>query len=354
MTRLGGTGMKVGVTYSDNRPVSAVEFEHIESILSAHELVRVRLPDRDGGVGADVADILIDAIADCDALIHRFGRIDAAVLDACPNLEFICLLTSGSDHVDLDAATERGVIVTNCADAHATTVSEASIALMFATIRAIPAQSELVADGEWDAARALVGYDGIPLVSNATIGVVGVGTIGFKVARKLHRLGATVVGYDPYLSDRYRAAVTEIGIDLVESLEVLLEQADIVTLHTPLNDETRGLIGADELALLEGGYLINAARGPVVDEAALIDALEAGTIAGAGLDVLEQEPPAPDNPLLALDTVVMTPHTSGSGQRSVAELPGRVAAENVRRYGAGKRPHRVLNPSVTEYELAAD
>ncbi|PSP78943.1 phosphoglycerate dehydrogenase [Halobacteriales archaeon QS_1_68_20] len=266
---------------------------------------RLREAGHDVETGYDLADEdLLDAVADAEALIVRSGtEVTRDVFEAAPDLVIVGRAGIGVDNIDIDAATEHGVIVANAPEGNVRAAAEHTVAMLFATARSIPQTHARLRDGEW----AKSDYLGTELAGK-TLGVVGMGRVGSEVARKLDGLGMDLVVYDPYVSEK---RVRQLGADLAD-LEKVLDRADVVTVHTPLTPETEGLIGSDELARLEGGYVVNCARGGVVDEAALAGAVEAGTLAGAAVDVFAEEPVSPDNPLLDVEDVVVTPHLGAS------------------------------------------
>jgi D-3-phosphoglycerate dehydrogenase len=247
---------------------------------------------------------------------------------------------SGVDRIDVEAATEHGIVVVNTPHAHHDAVSDHTIALMFAVGRRIASQ---------DRAMRTVGWDGrssrLPTWSlrNKTIGLLGFGLIPRQVASKLQGFDPTILVYDPYVDS---ASLAEAGVQGCE-LDDLLCRSDIVSVHTPLTAATRHMIGARELSLMKpDAILINTARGPVIEQDALVNALTEGEILGAGLDVFEVEPTSADNPLLALENLVATPHTAGFSAESV-ELTWRLSVEACIDLAADKWPRSYVNRSVT-------
>jgi D-3-phosphoglycerate dehydrogenase len=237
-----------------------------------------------------------------DGVISRTLPFGAAALAACPSLKVVSRHGVGFDNVDVAAATARGIPVIIAPAANGQSVAELAIGLMIAAARRVPALDAAIRLGTWDRAGA-----GLQL-SGRTLGLVGFGGIGRAVARAALGLGMRVVAFDPQVGPGVDPAVP-----LVESLPALLAQSQIVSLHVPLTPATRGLIGAAELAAMpRGAILVNTARGGLVDEAALAEALRTGHLHGAGLDTLSEEPPSPNNPLLGRPEVVMTPHMGGS------------------------------------------
>src|SRR5690606_4044718 len=204
----------------------------------------------------------------------------------------------GVDNIDLEAASRRGVLVVNAPEANNVSAAELALALMLAAARGVARSDRLIRSGKWD--RAFLGRE----LKNARLGIVGLGRIGSLVARRAQGLGMSVAAYDPYVSP-HRAA--ELKVELLDDLRALLARSDFLTVHTPLTEETDGMIGREELACLpDGAVVVNAARGGIVQEAALLEALESGKVFAAGLDVYVLEPPTSDNPLLHRDDVVLT------------------------------------------------
>jgi len=250
-------------------------------------------------------DELLDAIADANALIVRSGTdVNEAVFEAAEDLAIVGRAGIGVDNIDIEAATDHGVIVANAPEGNVRAAAEHTVAMAFAAARWIPQAHTRLKDGEW-AKSDYLGYE----VNNKTLGIVGLGRVGQEVAKRLDGLGMDLVVFDPYISEE-RAA--QFGAELINDLDDCLEAADFVTIHTPLLPETENMIGEDELALLDDGFLINCARGGIVDEAALADAVENGPMAGAALDVFAEEPLGEDSPLLDVDEVVVTPHLGAS------------------------------------------
>ena len=244
---------------------------------------------------------LIRRVADVEGLIVRSAtRVTRAVLAGAGKLEVIGRAGAGVDTIDVDAATERGVVVMNTPGGNTTAVAEHTLALLLALARRVPAADAALKAGRWEKSR----LQGIELLGK-TLGIVGLGRIGGEVARRAAGFRMEVIAYDPYLT---REAAERLGVASVE-LDELLARADFITIHTPLGADTRHLLGEDELARVKLGVrIVNCARGGIVDEAALARAIEAGRVAGAALDVFEQEPPPPDHPLIRLPQVVVTPH----------------------------------------------
>ncbi len=262
---------------------------------------------------------LQEIIAEYDALIVRsHTRVTGSVINAGRQLKVIGRAGVGVDNIDLAQATARGITVLNVPEANTISAAELTLALLASLARNIPGANAAVKAGKWDRPKFL----GVEL-NQKTLGLIGLGHVGSEVGRRAQALGMRVLAYDPYISEGYAAKT---GVEPVE-FPSLLEQADFISLHVPLGPTTRHLIGADELAQMKpGAMVINCARGGVVDEGALYDALCAGKIAGAALDVFEQEPPV-DNPLLQLEQVITTPHLGALTREAQASVALQVAEQ---------------------------
>ena len=249
-------------------------------------------------------DRLHEQVRDAVALVVRSGtEVDAALLDAAPDLVIVGRAGIGVDNIDIDAATERGVVVANAPEGNVRAAAEHTVAMAFAAARSIPQAHDRLKHGEW-AKSDFLGTE----LNGKTLGIVGLGRVGQEVAKKLGSVGMDLVAYDPYISE---TRADQLGAELSD-LETVLDRADFCTVHTPLTPETANLLGEEELQRLDGGYLVNCARGGIVDEAALASAVADGTLKGAALDVFADEPLDPDSPLLDVDEVVVTPHLGAS------------------------------------------
>lgn len=244
--------------------------------------------------------VQIERAKDADVIMIANMPLSGEVISACPNLKFIDVAFTGVDHVDLEAARAKGVKVSNAAGYSNQAVAELSLCMMLSLLRNVPQVDERCRNGQTK--DGLVGCE----LKGKTVGIVGTGAIGQRTAELCKAFGCTVLG------NRRRVTGTEPDYIEFVSLDELLSRSDIVSLHCPLNDSTRGLINADSIAKMKpGAILINAARGPVVDSQALADALNSGKLGGAGIDVFEIEPPlALDHPLLHSKNTIVTPHVA--------------------------------------------
>lgn len=260
-------------------------------------------------------DELVAALQGVSALIVRSeSKITADVIARCPDLKVIGRAGTGFDNIDAKAATEKGIAVLIAPGGNTVTTAEHTLALMFALARHIPQANAKLRAGEFDR-----GFKGVELTGK-TLGVLGLGNIGAIVADRALGLKMKVIGHDPMITPE---RASEIGVELKPILDVI-RQADFLTLHTPLMPETRHLIGKKAFEICKPGLrVINCARGGLIDEAALLEALESGKVAGAALDVFEKEPPGADHPLVNHPRVVCTPHLGAStidAQIKVAEI----------------------------------
>jgi D-3-phosphoglycerate dehydrogenase len=259
----------------------------------------------------------LEAVAGARILVAAHVKITEDLFRAGPRLAGVIRTGIGLDTVDLPAATRHGVCIANVPDFCYDEVADSAWTLILAVARKLFEADRRVRSGEWVPSALLPVHS----LRGRTLGLVAFGHIARKVAERGRAFGTRLVAADPYVD---AAAMAAEGVEKV-SLEELLVQSDIISLHTPLTPETRGLIDAAACARMKrGAILVNTSRGPVVDEPALIDALRSGRLGGAGLDVLATEPPAPDNPLLAMPNVVLTPHSSSTTVEALEDLARKV------------------------------
>ncbi|MDI3307161.1 MAG: 2-hydroxyacid dehydrogenase [Acetobacteraceae bacterium] len=311
----------------------------MDSALSATEIAREMLPAGFELVVASPGSPDFAAAAAGAEYLLGFGdpAINDAFYRAAPRLKLYQLLSAGYDRCDIEAARRAGVPICNNGGANSTAVAEHAIMLMLALCRRLVWQHRNVAAGRWRG-NDLAGTRLYEL-RGRTLGIVGLGAIGKKVARLANAFGMAVQYYD---IDRLSEAEEDALNVRFRLLNEVLRSSDIVSLHVPLTPSTRHMIGAAELRLMRpDAYLINTCRGPVVDESALIEALASGVIAGAGLDVFDQEPPPADNPLFRLDNVVLTPHFAGPTWDN-QQARFRNAFDNCQRVARGERPLWVI------------
>lgn len=264
---------------------------------------------------------LLSAVADADAILVRSAtKVDAEVIAAAPVLKVVARAGVGLDNVDIKSATNAGVMVVNAPTSNIISAAELTIGHILSLARHIPAAHSALAQGQWKRSK----YTGVELYEK-TIGIIGLGRIGALITARLQAFGTNVIAYDPYVTS---ARAQQLGVQLV-TLDELLAQSDFITIHMPKTPETTGMISDDQLALMKDtAFIVNVARGGLIDEDALHRALTTGTIAGAGLDVFVSEPPQ-DSPLLALENVVVTPHL-GASTDEAQEKAGVSVARSVR------------------------
>jgi D-3-phosphoglycerate dehydrogenase len=322
MSALSSSGVVV-VTFQGFDP----EDDESAGVLAAADL-DVRFAPKTGPRSpAEVAMLMSDAVAG----VVSTDPFERSVFDACPRLRVLARVGVGVDSIDLDAATEAGVVVTTTPGANDQAVADHTLALILAAVRRVVEADASVRRGEWRRGRDDCGWE----LHGRTVGIVGLGAIGQAVARRVRGFDCVVLAYDvvPRSVD---------GVEMVPLAE-LLERSEIVTVHVPLLEETRGLIGRAEMDLLRPeAIVVNAARGGVVDENALVEALTSGHIRGAALDVFVEEPPA-GSPLLALPNVVLSPHVAGLSVDSMQRML-RLAARSVVSVLAGDEPRGIVNP----------
>ncbi len=275
-----------------------------------------RIIERDGPEAVPVHDDVFDEIRDAGMLIVQFMPVPAKLIDAAPALKCIGTLRTGLENIDLDYARERGIAVFNTPGRLAETVSDYTIGFMLCEARNIARGHAALRQGNW--CRAYANNDYVPEMQGRTVGLVGFGHIARDVARKLAGFDMKVIAVDPFVSqdiaDKYKVKLVD--------MDSLMAASDFVSVHVNLNDKTRHLIGAHEISLMKKtAVIVNTARGPVIDEDALIAALKEKRIGGAALDVFEEEPPAQGSPLYELDNVTITPHLAGTSVDCMINSP---------------------------------
>ncbi len=274
-----------------------------------------------------------------EGVIVRYNIFNRELIEKAPNLKVIARHGIGVELIDLKAANEHGVMVVNTPDAATVSVAEHVVLMALMLSKKILTADAAIRQGNY-AIKDIYQPDD---VEGKTLGLVGFGRIGREVAKRCRGLDMQVKAYDPYLKAEQ---VEALGVSMVRTLEELLETADIVSLHTPLTEDTRHLIGEQELNRMKpSAFLINCSRGAVVDEAALVKALKCKKIAGAGLDVFEQEPPSEDNPLFSMENVVVSPHSSSLTQNGKIKMAVG-AVEQLLQVLRGEIPAHIVNKEV--------
>ena len=263
---------------------------------------------------------LVRALDGCEAVVAIIEPYTPEVFDGAPQLRHVSRIGIGYDAVDIAAATERGVVVSNTPGANANAVADFTLGLLLGVARWIPAFEREVKGGTW---QTRIGAD----VWQKTLGIVGLGNIGRGVARRARGFDMKILAYEPYPDTAF---VREHGVELAP-LERVFGESDFVTLHLPSSAETENTVNDRTLGLMKpSAYLINAARGPLVDEAALVAALDSGRLGGAGLDVVTTEPLTKDSPLVGRDNVILTPHTAFYSVEALEELQTKCASDVAR------------------------
>ena len=290
--------------------------------------------------GNSAAEFLAGA-ADADALITSWGiHIDQQVIAGLEKCVVIGVGSVGVDMVDVDAATAAGIVVTNVPDVFIEEVADHAMMLLLAAARRTKQMDQMAKSGDWFKGRPLL--SAFPRLMGQTLGLVAFGNVARCVARRAKGFGLHVLAYDPYVSE---LAISAEGVEPV-SLPELLERSDYLSMHAPLNDETRHMLSTAQFAAMKRDVVIvNTGRGPTIDEAALIKALQSGQVGAAGLDVLETEPPRADNPLFDMPNVIVTPHVASATSRMRPETRRRVGRE-VALVLKGKWPMSCVNPTV--------
>ena len=321
-----GAGVKIVITECDHDSFAA---EHEVTDAAGAELVLTQ---------SRTATELVSNAEGADAILVQYAQITAEIMDALPQLRAIGRYGVGVDSVDIDAATARGIAVCNVPDYGTEAVSDHAIGLALAAARGIPRLDRGLRAGSFDLAAVRPLFQ----TRHRVFGVIGMGRIGTATARKAAGLGYEVIGYDiaaePGASTYH--GFTSVGLD------ELLERGQVISLHTPLTDATRGMISTDQLARMRvDAILVNTSRGGVVDGVALVEALRSGGILGAAIDVHESEPLPAGHPLTSFDSVVLTPHLAWYTEESYDELKRRTVA-GVLEVCAGRVPRDIVNPEV--------
>jgi len=279
-----------------------------------------------------------------EVLIIEADFVKREVFEKISKLQFLGICRADTNHVDIEAATEAGVIVVNTPARNDVAVAELAIGLMLSVLRGIPSAHNMVSSRSWtDPTAAYFSLRGFE-ITGKTIGIVGLGAIGKQVAKRLKAFDCTILAYDPFVDEE---TMRSFGARSAQ-LDELMNQSDIITIHLPVNPDTLGIINADRVAMMKhSAYLINTASTFVVDNEAIIKALQEKRIAGAGFDVYETWPVQPDSPLLDLDNVVLTPHIGGATYETI-ERYSNMVVDDAESFLKGERPKHIKNPQVLE------
>lgn len=302
-----------------------------------------------GPLGAEIVEIAVvseeafaEAARDADALYAKGRPITRRIIDGLERCKVISLGSVGVDSVDVAAATARGIPVTNVPDTFIEEVADHAMTLILAAFRRLVVQDRLVRDGRWKEGRPML-YQ-FPRLMGQTLGFIAFGHVARAVAMRARPFGLHMLAYDPYVEE---LVMSPYGVEPA-SLTELLRRSDIVSMHAPSTPDAHHMLTDEHFRLMKPSALfINTGRGPTVDEGALVKALQEGWIAGAALDVLEQEPPAPTNPLLGMDNVILTAHVASASARFDPARRRRVGAE-IALVLSGRWPRSCVNPSVLE------
>ena len=316
-------------------PFDELELRRLSGLLDVEyeswmDSLRMHDPDelaaKLNGMGASVLVVEVDFVFE-------------EVFEAVPDLELVGICRAATNHVDIEAATANGVAVVNTPGRNAPAVAEHALGLMLALARRIPESHSYVVGGRWvNPLGPYVELRGLELAGR-TLGIVGLGAIGRRLAEMATAIGMTCVAYDPYVDDPPIAVAPR-------DLDEVLSGSDFVSIHAPMNTDTEGLIDSRGLAVMKPtAFLVNLSDAKIVDRDALTEALQARTIAGAALDVFETHPIAPDHPLLALDNVVLTPHLGGATEETIGRY-SRMMAGDIVRFLDGVRPVNLINPAA--------
>src|SRR5262245_50491818 len=285
------------------------------------------------------ADAIMKLAKDADGVLVTYAKITADMIRQMTKCRIISRFGIGVDNVDIPVATEKGIVVTKVPDYCIDEVSDHAMALLLSAVRKIPMGTEQVPWGSWK----MPNFVPIHRLRGSVLGLAGFGRIPQLVAPKAQAFGMKVIAYDPYLP---KDVFTKAGVEQVD-FSTLLQRSDYISVHSPLTPETKGLFNADAFKQMKkGAYIVNTARGPVVDEAALAAAIDSGQIAGAGLDVMTNEPPT-GSPLIGKRNVIITPHTSFYSEESLVELQTK-ASQEVANVLTGKPPRNPVNPAALQ------
>lgn len=291
-------------------------------------------------------DELIAALQGCDAVISHTYPFTEKVLEACPDLKMISICRGGPVNANIDAATRHEVIVTNAPGRNAGATAEHSVAMILATVRQLAQHDAAVRTGDWHAeyySFDLVGDE----ISTMTVGVIGYGAVGRRVANIMAAFGGRVIVFDPWARNRDDAAA---NVEFVDELDELLRRSNIVTIHARVTPENHHMLNAAAIATMpRGSVIINCARGPLMNYDDVCDALDSGHLFAAGFDCLPEEPLPVNHRLLHTDHVTITPHLAGASKEA-ARIAARIAAADVAAFARGERPDHLMNPDLFDKE----
>lgn len=279
-------------------------------------------------------------IRDVDALIVRWIEFDSEIIDCADRLKIIAKHGAGVDNIDVKKATEKNIIVANTGGVNAISVAEHALIALGSVFKRVVYMDKCVRNNKWDEKYDHKSMD----LDKKTLGIIGMGKIGSLLAKKAKAaFDMNIIAFDPYIK---KEDAEKLGITMIDDIDEICRIADAISIHTPLTDKTRNMIDERRLSIMKPtAVIVNFARGGIIDESALYKALKEGKIAGAALDVMEQEPPSPDNPLLTLDNIILSPHSATFTETCKARM-GLQVAKSIIDYFEGKMPEFVVNKEV--------
>jgi D-3-phosphoglycerate dehydrogenase len=320
--------------------VNVLDWKHENFDQLQHDNLKV---EQGGSDAIEPPDYIMKAVQDADIIITHFCTITRQLIDSCSNLKIIGVLRAGYENINVDYAKGKNILVFNTPGRNADAVSDFTIGMMISECRNIAKGHHGLKNGEW--IRTYPNYKTIPDLPGRTVGLIGLGEIGLKVAKKLCGFDMQILGYDPYAN---KELVETYEVKLV-SLDELLSSSDFVSIHARLTEENRHMIGERELGLMKPtAYFINTARAGLVDEHALYNALKSKKIAGAAIDVFEKEPPGKDHPLVTLENITITPHMAGGSIDAFINSPKRLAADMINLFEEKSNIRFLLNRDSLE------
>ncbi len=284
-------------------------------------------------------ETIIREAADCDAILIRSAKITKNIINSIPNLKVVAKHGIGVDNIDVKAATEKGVMVVNAPESNINSVAEHALAMILALSKNLVIMDKKTRNDEFASRNKIICME----LKGKTIGLVGLGKIAKLLAKKLKSLDVDIIAFDPYIDGE---KAKELGVKLVNNLDELLEKSDFVSLHIPLTEENKKIIGKEKLSKMKkSACLINVARGEIVDEKALYEALKENIIRGAALDVFEQEPPSADNPLFQLENIILSPHNAALTSEALVAM-ATDSAQGIVECLKGEIPKHLVNTYV--------
>ncbi|MDA8442451.1 MAG: hydroxyacid dehydrogenase [Peptococcaceae bacterium] len=284
-------------------------------------------------------DTLLQQAGDCDGILIRSHKVPGDFLANAPKVKVVGKHGIGVDNIDVDAATARGILVVNAPESNIHSVAEHALGMILASAKNFLQGDAMLRSSGFKHRNAIVGTE----LKGKTIGIIGLGKIGLQLARKLQCLDVKIIAFDPYAKPQL---AKELDIGLVSNIDLVFAESDFISLHVPLTNTTRGMVGKDDFVKMKkSAYLINVSRGEIVRENDLYEALKNKQIRGAALDVFEKEPPAPDNPLFMLDNVLLSPHNAALTEDALIAMATQ-SAQGILDCLNGKIPKYVVNPQV--------